>query len=141
MAGFTDPVERDLLDYFIATYGATTKYIGLLGADPTEAGTTLTEPSGGGYARISTASADWAAATGTAPASKANSAIKAFAAASGSWLSGANLTHFGIFSALTAGSLWWFAPLTVPKPVLSGDTPSFAAGSLVLKLGDPTDTY
>jgi hypothetical protein len=31
--------------------------------------------------------------------------------------------------------------LTTPKPVLNGDTPSFAASAFTLQLGDPGDTY
>lgn len=141
MAGFTDGTEQGLLDYFIATYSAATKYIALSSTTPTEAGGNFTEPSSGSYARVSTTSADWAAATGTAPASKATSTTKTFPTATGDWVSGANLTHFGIYSASTSGTLLAWGALTVAKPVLNGDTASFASGSLVLKLGDPADSY
>jgi hypothetical protein len=42
---------------------------------------------------------------------------------------------------LTVGNLVAFGALTTAKPVLNGDTASFAAGTLILKLGDPADTY
>lgn len=141
MTGFTDATERGLLDYFVATYGATTKYLGLSSTTPTEAGGNFTEPSGGAYARVSTTSADWGSASGTAPATKSTTAAKAFATATATWASGSNLTHFGLFDASTAGNLLAWGALTTAKPVTSGDTPSFAAGSLVLQLGDPGDTY
>lgn len=141
MAGFTDATEQGLLDYFVATYSQTTKYIGLSSTTPTEAGGNFTEPSGGSYARVSTTSSDWAAATGTAPATKATNTAKTFPTATADWVSGSNLTHFGLFSASSAGTLLAWGALGTAKPVLNGDTASFASGALVLKLGDPADSY
>lgn len=144
MAGFVDTVERALLDHFLtdsAYTPPTTMYIGLSSTTPTEAAANFTEPSGGSYARVSTAAADWAAATGTAPATKSTSTAKTFPTATADWAAGANLTHFGLFDASTAGNLLAWGALTTAKPVLNGDTPSFASGALVLKLGDPGDTY
>lgn len=144
MAGFTDTVEQALLNHFFTdpTYTPpTTLYLALSSTTPTEAGANFTEPSGGAYARVSTVAADWDAATGTAPATKANGAVKTFPTATADWVAAANLTYFGIFDASTAGNLLCFGALTVAKPVLNGDTASFAAGALVLKLGDPADTY
>lgn len=144
MPGFTDTVEQAVLNHFLTDPAYTppaTMYIGLSSTTPTEAGGNITEPSGGSYARVATAAADWAAATGTAPATKATSTAKAFATATADWLSGSNLTHFVLMDASTAGNCLGFGALTVPKPVLNGDTPSFPSGSLVLKLGDPGDTY
>lgn len=144
MPGFVDSVERALLDHFFtdpAYVPPATMYIGLSSTTPAEGGTNITEPSGGGYARVATTAADWAAATGTAPATKATNVAKAFATASADWVAGANLTHFVLFDASTAGNATAFGALTTPKPVLNGDTPNFPSGSLVLKLGDPTDTF
>lgn len=144
MAGFVDTVERALLDHFLTDSAYTppaTMYIGLSSTTPTEAGGNITEPSGGSYARVSTAAADWAAATGTAPATKSTSTAKTFPAATADWVSGANLTHFVLFDASTAGNALAWGALTTAKPVLNGDTASFASGALTLKLGDPSDTY
>lgn len=144
MAGFTDTLEAAILDGFLtdpAWTPVTPKFIALSSTTPTEAGGNFTEPSGGSYARVSTAAADWAAATGTAPVTKATSTVKTFPTASADWVSGANLTHFGIFDALTVGNLETWGALTVAKPVLNGDTASFASGALVLKQGDPGDSY
>lgn len=144
MAGFTDTVEKNLLDHFLTDPAYTppaTLYIGLSSTTPTEAGTNVTEPATGAYARVATTAADWAAATGTAPATKTTSVAKTFPTATADWLAGVPLTNFLLFSALTAGTLLAFGPLTTPKPVLSGDTAAFAAGSLTLKLGDPSDVY
>lgn len=144
MAGFTDTVEQALLDHFLTDGAYTppaTMYIGLSSTTPTEAGGNFTEPSTGSYARVSTAAADWGAATGTAPATKSTTTAKTFPTATADWVSAANLTYFGLFSASTAGTLLAFGALTTPKPVLNGDTASFASGALVLKLGDPADSY
>lgn len=144
MAGFTDTLEQSLLNHIFTdpTYTPPTPlYIGLSTTTPTEAGGNFTEPSGGAYARVSTAAADWNAATGTAPVTKTTGVAKVFATATADWSSGAPMTHFGLFSAITGGVLLAFGALTTAKPVLTGDTPSFAAGALTLKLGDPTDPF
>lgn len=143
MAGFTDAIEQALLDHFLndPSYTPESLWIALSTTTPTEAGGSFTEPSSGAYARVSTAAADWGAATGTAPATKSNTAVKTFPTATGDWSAGANMTHFGLFNASSAGTLRAWGALTVPKPVLNGDTASFAAASLVLKLGDPGDAY
>lgn len=144
MPGAVDTEEQALLNGVLqdGSYaGYATMWIGLSSTTPTEAGGNFTEPSGGSYARVSTTGADWAAASGTAPATKATSTAKTFPTASADWVSGANLTYFGLFDASTAGNLKWFGALGTAKPVLNGDTASFASGALVLKLGDPGDTY
>lgn len=144
MSGFVDSIERAILDHVLtdpAWTPPTTLYIGLSSTTPTEAGGNFTEPSTGSYARVATTAADWAAATGTAPATKTTSTTKTFPTATADWLSAANLTHFGLFEASTGGTLDAFGALTTPKPVLNGDTANFPAGSLTLKQGDPGDTY
>lgn len=144
MAGFTDATEQAILDALFtdpAWTPPTTLYLALSSTTPTEAGGNFTEPSGGSYARVSTVAADWSAASGTAPAVKTNTATKTFPTASASWVSGANLTHFGIYDASTVGNLLCWGALGTAKPVLSGDTASFAASALVIKLGDSTDSF
>lgn len=144
MAGFTDLTERSLLDHFFTdpTYTPpATMYIGLSTTTPTEAGTNFTEPSTGSYARVATTAADWGPAAGTAPATKSNTTAKSFPTATADWSAGAPMTFYGLWSASSAGTLLAFGAMTTPKPVLSGDTPAFAVGALVVKLGDPTDVY
>lgn len=144
MAGFTDTVERALLDHFLTDPAYTppaTMYLGLSSTTPTEAGGNITEPSGGSYARVATTAADWSAASGTAPALKTTTATKTFPTATADWVAGANLVAVVLFDASSAGNAVAWGPLTTPKPVLSGDTASFAPGAFTLRLGDPTDTY
>lgn len=142
--GFTDAVEQALLDHFLTDAAYTppaTMYLGLSSTTPTDAGGNVTEPSTGAYARVSTAAADWSAASGTSPAVKTTTAVKTFPTATADWVAGANLTYFTMHDASTAGTVLAFGALTTAKPVLNGDTPSFAAGALILKLGDPSDSY
>jgi hypothetical protein len=144
MSGFDDATERAILNHVFtdpAWTPAATLYLGLSSTTPTDAGTNFTEPASGSYARVSTTATDWAAASGTAPATKANSAVKIFPTATGDWLSGVNLTYFGLFEALSGGTPIVFGLLVTPKAVLSGDTAQFGAGALIIRLGDPGDTY
>ena len=146
MSGFVDSIEQKILNQFLQDPntdfpGFATLWIALSTTTPTEAAGNFTEPSTGSYARVSTTAADWGAATGTAPATKSNTATKTFPTATADWSSGSDMTYFGLFDASTAGNLVAFGVLGTAKPVLNGDTASFAAGALVLKLGDPTDSY
>jgi hypothetical protein len=144
MPGAVDVEEQAILNGVLqdGSYaGYATLYIALSSTTPTEAGGNITEPSTGSYARVATTGADWSAASGTAPAVKTTTAVKTFPTATADWLAGVNLTHFVLFDALTAGNPKWFGALTTAKPVLNGDTASFAAGALILKFGDPLDTY
>lgn len=144
MTGYVDVVEQALLNHFLtdpAYTPPTTMYLGVSSTTPADDGTNFTEPTTGDYARVATTAADWGAATGTAPATKANTATLTLPTATADWLAGADLTHWGLFDAETEGNLLFSGELDTSKPVLSGDTPSFGSGALVMKLGDPTDTY
>lgn len=141
MAGFIDTLEQAVLDHVLndGAYSPPTNwFVALSTTTPTETGSNFTEPSGNAYARVSTAAADWAAATGTAPASKNNANAVTFPTASGSW---GTVTHFGLFLASSGGTVQIWGALTVSKAVGSGDTASFGAGTLKVQLGDPADTY
>jgi hypothetical protein len=146
-AGLTDLWEQAILDHIftdpVLTMAATL-YIGLSSTTPTEAGGNLTEPSTGSYARVATTATDWSAASGTAPAVKTNTATFTFPTATADWSSAANLTHFTLhahISSTTAANFIAWGALTVAKPVLNGDTASFAASAITMQLGDPGDTY
>lgn len=136
MTGFVQAVEEDILDsVFSGWAGYEDLFVGLSTTTPTKTGTNITEPSTGAYARVQTDAADWAAAVGGAPSSKANSATLTFPAATGDWASGADFTHFVLFDALTTGNPVAVGTIATPKPVLEGDTAEFPPGSMVLRLG------
>jgi hypothetical protein len=115
---------------FGALATAPTIYVGLSSTTPAEDGTGVTEPSGGAYARVATAAADWNAATAANPSVVTNANAVTFPAATTDWLAAANLTHFVAYDAASGGNMLFNGALTVAKPVLLGDTPSFAAGTL-----------
>jgi hypothetical protein len=142
---FTDLMEQQLLDDFFSDPARTNEdlWLGLSSTTPTDAGTNVTEPSGGAYARVAlcttgAGAANLGAATGVAPAEKSNSAIISFPTATADWVAAANLTHFVVFNASTAGTCRAWGALAVAKPVLNGDTASFAVGALDFRLGKGT---
>lgn len=119
---------------FGALASAPTIYVGLSSTTPTESGGNVTEPSTGSYARVATAAADWNAATDADPSVIDNAEPIEFPTATADWAGGADLTHFVLFDASTSGNVLASGALDTPKPVLDGDTISFAAGALDVSL-------
>lgn len=142
MGGFINSEEQKMLDHWTGktAYTPPTWYCAVSTTTPTETGTTFTEPSAGAYARKALTAATWTAATGGDPSSTSYGAQITFNQATGGW---GTLTHFGLFSVLTLGTglpLFW-GTLTQAKAVQTNDSASFAANTLLVKLGDPPDTY
>lgn len=121
MGSFSDYWEDKILDHLFGqgAYTPPTIYVGLSTADPADDGSGLAEPSGGGYARVATAAADWNAGDIEFPQATAN------------W---GTVTHFALFDAATEGHLLAHGALTVAKPVTSGDPASIPAGELSASL-------
>jgi hypothetical protein len=105
-------------------FATPTAHVALYTAAPSDAGGG-TEVSGGSYARKATTGSDWAASSG---GSIANAAALTFPTASGSW---GTVTHFGVLDASSSGNLLFWGALTASKVVGSGDSFSFAIGTLV----------
>lgn len=84
-----------------------------------------------GLARTPIGAAGWAAATVADPSVKANANALTSAAAT----AGGTVTHFAIFSALTAGSQRtdWTA-LTASRTVATGDQLTHASGAIAVTL-------
>jgi hypothetical protein len=74
------------------------------------------------------------------PSSTSYGAVVTFNQATGGW---GTVTHFGLFSVatLSTGLVRFWGTLDQSKAVQTSDTASFAANTLLLKLGDPPDTY
>ena len=138
MAGSIDSEEAALLDYIINTRTPLTKWVGLSTTTPTETGSNFTEPSGFNYSRASVTSSMWSAAVGGAPSVKLTSASVVFPVAGGSW---GTIVAVGLFTASSGGSPFRWGLLDVSRAVALNQQPSFDAGQLRLKLGDPGDTY
>lgn len=130
MGSFSDHWENEILDHVFGkgAYTPPTIYVGLSTADPGDDGTGLSEPSGNGYARVATTSADWDLASGGA-LDNAN-AIE-FAEATGSW---GTVTHFALFDAASGGNLLAHGSLNQSKMIASGDTARVVASDLDVSL-------
>jgi hypothetical protein len=127
MAGKTDAHSDSVLNVLRSgTISTITPYIGLLSAAPsdTAGGTELTA---GGYARQAVT---FGAPSGGSPRVIANTAAVTFGPATGSdWPSA---THFGVYTASTAGTLLYWVALPTAKTVQVGDTGAFAIGALTI---------
>lgn len=134
MGRLADTFANNILDlaFSKATNGfPATMYIGLSSTTPTNTGTNVTEPSGGGYARVAVTNnaTNWPAASAR---SKANGTAITFPAATADWVAGVNLTHWVIYDASTAGTFVAWGAITTPAPVLNGTQPSFAVGAITI---------
>lgn len=130
MGCFSDYWENKILDHIFGkgSYTPPTIYVGLSTADPTDDGSGLSEPSGGGYARVQTSASDWNAASN---GSLDNAGNITFAQANGNW---GTITHFALFDAATAGNMLAHGPLSQSKPISESDTARFEAGDLQISL-------
>lgn len=130
MGSFADYWEDEIMDHVFnkGAYTAPTIYVGLSTADPLDTGAGLAEPSGNGYARVTTAAGDWNASSGGL-IDNANSID--FPQATGSW---GTVTHFALFDASSGGNMLAHGTLGTPQAIVSGNTPSFAAGALDVSL-------
>ena len=119
--------ENKTLDWSVGRPVATiTAYVALFTAAPSDT-TSGTEVTGSGYTRKATASGDWGVATSGAISNIANID---FPVATSDYP--APVTHWGILDAPTGGNLIRWAALGTPKTIVSGDTPRFSVGALVL---------
>lgn len=143
MAAMTDALENLLIDHLFRGTAMTAPaalFVGLLTAAPSDS-TAGTEVVGGSYARVSYApsGANWAntqsSGTGVstgATGTTSNSAAITFPAPTANW---GTITHFAIYTALTAGTMYWWGALTQSKTVNNGDAaPSFQAGALSIQI-------
>ena len=137
MAGSkSDYLEKKILDYLLGNvtdFRSTTVYIALSTAAYSDAaaGSSMTEVSGGSYARVAVTNdaTNWPAATGTSPATKASGAAFTFPSATASW---GTIQSFYIVDASSAGNVLYGGDLTASKTIGSGDTATFASGAITI---------
>jgi hypothetical protein len=127
MGSISDYLENELLDHVFengAFSQPTNIYVALCTADPTDAGTgaSITEPSGGSYARVNHNSWDTAASRLTE-----NTGAVTFPQATSTW---GSITHYAIVDAASSGNMLAHGALAATKQVVSGNTPSFADGTI-----------
>jgi hypothetical protein len=141
MAHASNTLENLLVDHLFraATFAKPAAlHVALFTAAPSDAGGG-TEVAGGGYARVATPPGDatWTAtqggisgaSSGTGGATS-NAAAVTFPTPTADW---GTVTHVGIFTAATGGTLLVWAPLTAARAILNGDpAPRFPAGAFVI---------
>lgn len=138
MGRLSDAVMNDFLDAYFGNQPvdiAGTYYVGLSdsggGAAPTNTGGNVSEPSGGGYARVAVANntTNWNTATGRATSNKT---VIGFPTATDDW---GDITHFVIYRSATGTSaadfVGWGA-LDTAITVVTGGTPDFPVGAIVI---------
>lgn len=129
---FCDYWEDEILDHVMmqGDYSSPTAiWVALSTADPTDDGSSLTEPSSGyGYARVETSAGHWNAASSGLIT---NAVDITFAEATSDW---GTITHFELRDASSAGNALANGALDSNTDVNSGATAKFSAGDLSVSL-------
>lgn len=128
MGKFAVTVKNGWLD----SVTSSTMYLGLFVGDPSGGGSEL---SGSNYARKEVLAADWNAASSSA---LTNANALSFPQSTGVW-SASNVTYFGLYTALTGGTLQFSddLPVAQQQPIAEGNTVTFGVGQLSLTITDP----
>ena len=124
---FSNFLETEILDHVFAgaAYTApTTKYLALFTAVSDGETGSVTEVTGGGYARQSVAFT-------TSGNTTSNNAAIEFPTATGSW---GTVTHVGVFDASSSGNLMAYATLSASKAIATGDVFRVPSGDLDITL-------
>lgn len=131
MAGsFSDYLEDKILDHIVGKTSFTmpTAYVAASTADPTDDASGIAEPSGDGYARVTTSGATWNASSGGATS---NAAAISFPTATGDW---GTITHFALYDAATNGNMLAHGDLDTEQAISTNQILRFAAGDLDITL-------
>jgi hypothetical protein len=135
MSAFTNYLENKIIDHLFqntAYTGPATLYIALFTAVTDGEAGTVTEVSGGSYARatVTASVGNWADATGN-NGTTTNVAVVAFPSATADW---GTITHFGVYDASSAGNLLIYSPLAASRTITTGTLVSFNAGNLSVQV-------
>ena len=127
---FTNFFETAILNVLRGTTltGITTLHVGLASAAANDETPSITEISGGGYARSPLTLG--VPSQGADAATTLNTAVVTFGPATGADWPAA--THFIITDALTGGNVLAVNPLAAPRTVQVGDSAEFAVGALAV---------
>jgi hypothetical protein len=108
-------------------------YLALFTVAPTISTTGTEVTNAGAYARVTVASntTNWPTISGSTTTVQ-NAVAVTFTAATANWSSSSNITDAGFFDSGTygAGNLLYWGDVTTAKPVLSGDTATFAINGI-----------
>lgn len=139
----TDYAENKIIDAVMrgqALGAPATWYYALYTTCPTDSSAGV-EVTGGSYARVAVtagltqwagtqAAASTTASTGTG-GTTSNNAVVTFTTPTAGW---GTVNCWGLVDALTAGNIWLYTPLTIPKTINNGDLPSFPAGATTIQI-------
>jgi hypothetical protein len=136
MTALTNYTENKLIDHLFrtATFAKpTTLYVGLATAVASTETGSLTEVTGGSYARVARnpANANWLDASVLNEGTTSNIASIQFPTATADW---GTITHIFFADALTGGNIWMINLLTNARTITNGTTPSFGAGALTFQV-------
>lgn len=126
----TNYLENKFLEHITGTaYTAPTLFVGLSSTAPAEDGSNITEPSSGGYARVS-CSGKWGSVSA---GSVSNNANIDFPESTGAWLAGASLPYFVLYDASSGGNALRYGTLGTARTVsAAGITLRFSSGQLTM---------
>ena len=129
MSAKSDYLENKLLDLMLSgtAYAPLANlYIALFTTLPGDDGLLGVEVAGAGYARATVVNnvGNWPAAVG---GTKSNANAITFGSPGAPW---GTVVGFGIYDALAAGNLLYYAALSSPKTIATGQVYKFAAGAL-----------
>lgn len=105
MPGLTDYTARKALDHIIgktAIFALPAAYVAAFTAVGLDDGSGFTEVTGGSYARVATAGADWNAAAASGPSSNSNANAIVFPTATADW---GTVIAWGLYDAPGGGNL------------------------------------
>ncbi len=107
-------------------------YVALYTVTPTAADASGTEASSGSYGRATNTNngTTW---TASSSGLKKNGVAFTFTTATGDWSSGSNMVAAALYDSLTTGHELYWGALTENKPVLNGDTASFAINAIQIQ--------
>jgi len=134
MPALTNYTENNIINHIFRTASfakPSVLYIGLITTLTDGEAGTVTEVTGGSYARVARNPLDTNWDVTTTTGTTANTASIQFPAATADW--GA-VTSFGIWDAATGGNLLIYSALTNPRTITNGTTPSFGAGALTFQI-------
>lgn len=144
MASMSNYLENKLVDYLfrgVSYAPPATLYIALCTAAPTDAstGSTLTEVSGGNYARqpIASNTTNWFTTNGDNAATSSGTNGTTGNSVAILWNSvtwNATVTDIAICDALTGGNVLFYSTLQSSKTIAATDSLSFAINSLTIQI-------
>jgi hypothetical protein len=113
-------------------------FIAVSSTDPGTDGQSITEPSGGAYARISVSESDFSDPTLAFPSVTSNTGTLTYIKATADWVAGAPLTHFAVFRTLAGTAETDFiqgGALTTSRIILDTDRLEIAVGDFDISFG------